>query len=574
MRRNRIVVLAAATLVVALPFAVSAAFSQQATASPGAARPHGASGGAVHWAAKGSKYAKHLRCPGGPLCTEIYRSPRGTYIGHDEPALNFYSGKSGSGNTVATTLTLPKEPTTSPSHGGTPNFEQHPAFWFGMAMCDDQSAPNPGGSPEGAQVACRPDSDANVFTSTKATNPKYIGLHPGVAFMEMQFYPPGWVDWPAGDSCDAHAYCAALNIDSLNENYNTGDVNNNDCLSKVGIEPFNFAFITTNGVATGPANPLDATASTYTPDPSQDLFMNPGDKVRLRMFDTSAGFKVVIKDLTAGTQGSMTASVANGFGAIDFDPSASACTVTDQAFHPAYATSSPSTRVPWAAHSYNIGYSDEIGHFESCEPGAVTGEGGDCLSSPTDPEDSDPDDSYCFDAAASSFYPVNGCLGEDDDFDGPPYQHSWPGTGSSHTADVKLHGTPITFTGLRFGQGQKYTRVAFEADLPRIESLTTPPCQRHAKNPSDPSPGSGCTGLPAGATFYPIFTTHRTSRGCVWEEGGTKLPNTTNTFGGNSKTEYGNHLTHLLGLAYPKAGGGPVQVIYEDYRHILASNPC
>ncbi|HET6876114.1 MAG TPA: hypothetical protein VFH38_01140 [Jatrophihabitans sp.] len=558
-----------------LPFALTAAFSQSAGARPNPHGPHTALPGAVHWTAAGSKYAKKMRCPQGPLCTEIYRSPRGGYVGHDEPALNFYSGAAGSGNNVWTTMTLPKDATTKPSHGGVPNFEQHVAFWFGMAMCDNQSAPNPGGSPQGANVACKPNSDANAFTSNDPSNPKYIGLHPGVAFMEMQFYPPGWVDWPAGDSCAGQFYCAALNIDSLNENYNTGQINNNDCLNKVGIEPANFAFITKNGVATGPANPLDATAATYTPDPTQDLFMKPGDRIKLHMFDTSAGFKVVIKDLTAGTQGSMTASAANGFGAIDFAPNAASCTVTDTNFHPAYATSSPKTRVPWAAHSYNVGYSDEIGHFEHCDPGAISGEGGDCFASSDDPEDIDPDNNYCFDAAASSLYKVTGCYGEDSDFDGPPYDFAWPGTGKTHAADVALHGTPVTFTGLRYGSAAKrYSRVAFEADLPRIESLTTPPCQRHVQNPRDASPGAGCRGLPAGASFYPIFTTHKVSTGCVWQEGGTKLPNTTNTFGGSSRTEFGNRLKHIVGLPYPSVGGGPVQVIYEDYRHILSGNPC
>ena len=32
-----------------------------------------------------------------------------------------------------------------------------------------------------------------------------------------------------------------------------------------------------------------------------------------------------------------------------------------------YATSSEHTRVPWAAHSYNVAFSDEIGHFEYCD---------------------------------------------------------------------------------------------------------------------------------------------------------------------------------------------------------------
>ena len=41
-----------------------------------------------------------------------------------------------------------------------------------------------------------------------------------------------------------------------------------------------------------------------------------------------------------------------------------------------YSTSSEHTRVPWAAHCYNVAFSDEIGHFEYCN--AITGEGGDC----------------------------------------------------------------------------------------------------------------------------------------------------------------------------------------------------
>jgi hypothetical protein len=47
--------------------------------------------------------------------------------------------------------------------------------------------------------------------------PHYIGHHAGTAFMEFPFYPRGFVDWPAGDSCDATKWCAALNIGSLAE---------------------------------------------------------------------------------------------------------------------------------------------------------------------------------------------------------------------------------------------------------------------------------------------------------------------------------------------------------------------
>jgi hypothetical protein len=44
-------------------------------------------------------------------------------------------------------LVLPRDPPVLPnqrSTGGTFNFQLHPAFWFGIAMCDTQSYPNPG----------------------------------------------------------------------------------------------------------------------------------------------------------------------------------------------------------------------------------------------------------------------------------------------------------------------------------------------------------------------------------------------------------------------------------------------
>src|SRR6266852_6532773 len=341
-----------------------------------------------------------------PLCTEVdnYHSAFGYYVGHDEPSLLFYSSTPGSGNNDLYTLDLPKDPPTTPvqdGSGGTFNFQLHPAFWFGMAMCDDQSAPNPGGSLVGPNILCTPDSNNNIFDGSDPTAADYIGKHPGTAFMEMQFYPPGWVLWPPGNSCDATRYCAALNIDSFSQNQNTGVNNNNDCLNKVGIEPVNFAFITRNGVAQAPANPLDATLATFTPNPSKVLLMNPGDRLIVDLHDTSSGFAVVIQDLDTGQSGSMTASIANGFAQINFAPTATTCTNTPYAFHPMYSTSSEHTRVPWAAHSYNVAFSDEIGHFEYCS--AVDADGN-CIqkNNGNDPGSPDADDEFCHSASESS----------------------------------------------------------------------------------------------------------------------------------------------------------------------------
>lgn len=515
-----------------------------------------------------------------PFCTEVYDSIGydGAYTGHDEPSLLFYSNVAGSGNSNIYRLTLPTDPPNPPKQdgsGGTFNFQLHPAFWFGMAMCDDQSGPNPGGSSFGANVPCTADSDANIFTSSNPADPNYIGRHPGVAFMEMQFYAPGWIKWPPGDSCDPAKWCAALTIDSFNSNQNTGANNNAACLGSVGIEPVNFAFITKNGVAQAPANPVDATNATFTPDPTKDLMMQSGDTLVVDMHDTADGFEVVIQDLTKGISGSMKASVANGFGQVNYAPGASTCTVTHAPFHPAYATSSEATRVVWAAHSYNVAFSDEIGHFEYCN--AVNGQGGSCTSGgATDPGGSDADDGGCF---APPFMPpvqstrikVGGCLGTDFDFDGVPYQLTWPGSLSNAAQDSAFNPSSILFTSPKFNGTQSYSRIAFETDLPRIEFATNPPCQRHVFNPADPTPGAGCVNPPAGANFYPFFTTGTSSGGggCVWQLGGANIPGTTNTFGGSSAAEFGP----LLSLDYP-AANGMVSTRYNNFRNVLPANPC
>src|SRR6266536_318295 len=122
-----------------------------------------------------------------------------------------------------------------------------------MDLCDNQSAP------EFTHDPCKANSDSNIFDGTDPAKPDYIGRHPGTAFLELQFYPPGWVSFENGISCDARKWCAAMAIFSLNQDQNTGTANNADCLGKVGIEPANFAFITRNGRPQAPPGPLDLT---------------------------------------------------------------------------------------------------------------------------------------------------------------------------------------------------------------------------------------------------------------------------------------------------------------------------
>ena len=94
--------------------------------------------------------------------------------------------------------------------------------------------------------------------------------------------------------------------------------------------------------------------------------MNSGDVITTTMHDTPSGMQVVLNDRTTGQTGSITASAANSFGQVQFNPNGTTCNNIPYNFHPMYSTSSEKTRVPWAAHSYNVAFDDEVGHFDFC----------------------------------------------------------------------------------------------------------------------------------------------------------------------------------------------------------------
>jgi hypothetical protein len=527
---------------------------------------------------------------GSPLCPEVSDSPSvfGEYVGHDEPSLLFYSNEPGAGNSTRYQLRLPEDPPILPTTdgtGGTFNFQLHPAFWAGMALCDTQSSPNPGTKP------CPPSSDANIFDGSDPTLPDYIGNHPGTAFVEVQFYPPGWVPWPAsqiingGSSCGATKWCAAIAVFSLQRADNTGVFNNHDCQTRTGVESFNFAFITLDGHPAGPPSPLlQTTDGTFTPQLGKTLFMNSGDTITVDLRDSPNGLAVTLFDQDSKETGSMVGSAANGFQQVVFDPTGTTCTSQPYNFHPMYSTSSEHTRVPWAAHSYNVAFSDEIGHFEYC-PHVHSADGtGDlgtfiCDSIPTasDPAGADGDDKdgNCAPASMSTRIQIDGCTGTDGDFDGPAYKRVWPGSTTDVTREQFKDPTPIRFTTPLFNNGTRnFSRIAFEADLPAIE----------AGQGCSTRTGINCTNPPLGSEFYPIYSTasglgiglrdkgkhiEDPKQTCAWQFGGPFYPNTIDRFGGTSTTEYG---PVPFQLTYPRPGGPIFR--FENYRRVLDTNPC
>ena len=74
------------------------------------------------------------------------------------------------------------------------------------------------------------------------------------------------------------------------------------------------------------------------------------------------------------------------------------------------------------------------------------------------------------DHAPTRPYPYG--YGTNTGFDGAAYQPIWPdGNTALHPTSIKFS-SPLTGSGYNFN----YQRFAFEADLPRIEFDTNPPC--------------------------------------------------------------------------------------------------
>ena len=484
------------------------------------------------------------------LCTEVADSDDafGHYVGHDEPSLLFNSNAAGSGNQMRYSGILPTEPTATNVPGKhTYDFQLFPALWFGMAMCDTQSYPN-------VVRSCIPDSDANI---SRAGSP----YHPGTAYMELQFYPPGYVQQWNGFSCSGRQWCAALTIDSFSENPLTGQTLNNTCASRAGLEYVNFAYLTHSGKPQGPPSPLSFDPiKSGTPDPAKVALLNPGDHFVLTMHDTAHGLQTVVQDTTNGTVGKMTASAANGFAQVKFAPKGTSCTSLPYDFHPMYSTSSPKTVVPWAAATYNIAIDTEIGHFDFCskvDPATASCVGQE--GAPGNQEKADADDNACFPGSAATLIKITGCLDSNIGYDGTAYLPDWPD-------GTKQRPTPTIFTSPKTGANYttQYTNVAFNTDLPAIEHSLKPACNADT--------GANCTLTPptddgTPAAFYPYYTSGRALGGCAWTVG-QRVP-------GFSTADYGKaaQYGHLLKVTYPSTGG-TTRSEYNDFQQTLPNNPC
>jgi hypothetical protein len=490
------------------------------------------------------------------MCTEVEQAnsqngylDNGYYVGHDEPSMEFVSNTPGSGNSAQYSVTLPTEPSFPPNGsaaGPVWDFQLTPTFWFGMVMCDNQSWPE-------GNSNCTPDSDSNIQVPPTPT-------HAGSAYEELQFYPPGWAP---NVSCDQVHWCAALTIDSFQANYDFSNANPN-C-----EEPVNYALLTRDGVPIGPPGPDTATQQTFDVPPSPDvLLMSPGDSLTVTMNDTPGGFFTHITDNTTGQSGFMVASAGNGFRHIMWDPTNHTCMGAAYTFHPMYSTAAgyvpvtpantqpgepttvnePQTWAGWTAHTYNIAFAVEVGHFESPDKGMnekpVRGKGGAFRQ----------EEGPCFSGPV-----IPGCTGSDvPDFDGFSYQADWPNSMSAGAfpspvlvSSPKSMAADGSFTN-------PYGSLQFEADIPRIEAPDSGGvCDRIL--------GAGCTNPPAGAAFYPWFHELTNGTACAYGIGNT-IPGEVSGFGGEVH-EFGP----LEYTQYSTVAGGTKT---DNYGSGAFANPC
>jgi hypothetical protein len=453
----------------------------------------------------------------------------GHYIGHDEPSVRYISNAPDSGADVTYIERLGKEPAQlptvdQPGNDVTHFFELSVAPWFSMDLCDPNSNP---------LTHCTPVSDANAPTASFPGG--------GDAFMELQFYPPGFAPFADSISCDDTHWCSALNIDSLECNADLSVCNGN-C-----EEPVNFAFIQHNGVPTGPPSPQESNLATVTPN-HDTLLMSPGDTIVIHIFDARLrggghALEVTENDLTSRTSGFMIASAANGF--MNTDPTT--CDGTPFNFEPEYSSAAAGNIIPWGFGAYNINSEFEIGHFEPCTK--VTGPQVFSEETFTDtywtnckgPYEADgmdsktnsalePDDSPCYpfgDTHGGTTAPnlVTGCdvffdaIG-DLDYDGTSYWADWPTSSSpGRFPGAIAQAQPTT------ERGQTYPQIQFVTDLSATEFASN----------CDTTTGAGCVMPPPGpGHFYPYWTLVRDPElGCTWQFG--NAGRTGNSFGGDAQ---------------------------------------
>ncbi len=170
----------------------------------------------------------HINCSNAAgMCTEVADSDDvfGHYVGHDEPSVLFDSN-----------VRRVREPPALQHHAAHRPIGEQPERPRQVLQLRAQRGDLARHGDLRYAVLSRAGEDLPARQQQNILDPAVSPKHVGQAYMEMQFYPPGWVPWPTwqvavgASSCDPTQWCAALNIDSLAQPV-TNQVNNATCLS-------------------------------------------------------------------------------------------------------------------------------------------------------------------------------------------------------------------------------------------------------------------------------------------------------------------------------------------------------
>ena len=223
-----------------------------------------------------------------------------------------------------------------------------------MALCDPNSYPQAPCTPESRLRTPRP---ASAPTAPPAERWRRLGVHGDAAL-------------PAGQrrrsstrrSCDDTHWCAALTIDSPSappgSRGATGTARNRSTSPSSSRD----------GVPTGPPDPQESTSPRWRPN-SETLLMNPGDPIRVHMFDARASggggdaFEVVIQDYT-GHDGLHAGVRGERLRRHDLDGRllGHAVQLPARVRHGGRGNNIS----PWAASATDISTEFETGHWEPC----------------------------------------------------------------------------------------------------------------------------------------------------------------------------------------------------------------
>ena len=196
--------------------------------------------------------------------------------------------------------------------------------------------------------------------------------------------------------------------------------------------------------------------------------MRPGDRIRIHLHDTPAGYRVDMTDLKTHQSGSMTASVANGFAHVLYTPGSGPCQSAPYAFHAEYA---PPIRVGIRGRHTRPTSRSPTRSGTSSTASSWTRTSTARWRAPTTrrwtPTTSAASREGRLDRAHQRL------LRGDDDFDGPSYQNDWPGTNPDPKVDQKLHPQPVLFTSPTTTGGHNYPVITSKPTCPRSRTPAT-----------------------------------------------------------------------------------------------------